>query len=77
MPPTPPGQRPGNGGAARDVRGGGTARQARQYRPGRGRHVENTIMSALVRAGLVPRSYLLSTRGRTTGLPRTNPVTQV
>jgi len=34
--------------------------RARQYRPGRGRHVENTIMSALVRAGLVPRSYLLT-----------------
>jgi deazaflavin-dependent oxidoreductase (nitroreductase family) len=36
--------------------------------------VENTIMSALVRAGLVPRSYLLTTRGRKTGRPRTNPV---
>ena len=49
----------------------------RQYRPGRGRHVENTIMSALVRAGLVPRSYLLTTQGRKTGLPRTNPVVPV
>jgi deazaflavin-dependent oxidoreductase (nitroreductase family) len=39
--------------------------------------VENTIMSALVRAGLVPRSYLLTTRGRTTGRPRTNPVVPV
>jgi hypothetical protein len=34
-------------------------------------------MSALVRAGLVPRSYLLTTRGRTTGLPRTNPMVPV
>jgi deazaflavin-dependent oxidoreductase (nitroreductase family) len=39
--------------------------------------VENTIMSVLVRAGLVPRSYLLTTRGRTTGRPRTNPVVPV
>ena len=77
MPPTTPGQGSGNGKAARHARGGGTARAARQYRPGRGRHVENTIMSALVRAGLVPRSYLLTTRGRTTGLLRTNPVVPV
>ena len=74
MPPTPPDQGPGNGEAAQ---GSGATRPARQYRPGRGRHAENTIMSALVRAGLVPRSYLLTTRGRTTGLPRTNPVVPV
>ena len=77
MPPTTPGQGSGNGAAARHTRGGGTARPARQYRPGRGRHVENTIMSALVRTGLVPRSYLLTTRGRKTGQPRTNPVVPV
>ena len=47
---------------------------AGQYRGGRGRHVENTIMSALVRAGLVPSSFLLTTQGRRTGRPRTNPV---
>ena len=41
------------------------------------RYAENTIMSALVRAGLVPRSYLLTTRGRKTGQPRTNPVMPV
>ena len=34
-------------------------------------------MSALVRVGLVPRSYLLTTRGRKTGRPRTNPVVPV
>jgi deazaflavin-dependent oxidoreductase (nitroreductase family) len=34
-------------------------------------------MSALVRAGLVPRSYLLTTRGRKTGRPRANPVVLV
>jgi len=39
--------------------------------------VENAIMSALVRAGLVPRSYLLTTHGRKTGRPRTNPVVPV
>ena len=78
MPPTTtPGNGPGNGEAASQPRGGGNARPARQYHPGRGRHVENTIMSALVRAGLVPRSYLLTTQGRKTGRPRTNPVVSV
>ena len=77
MPPTAPGQGSGNGEAARQPRSGGTSRSARQYRPGRGRKAENTIMSALVRAGLVPRSYLLTTQGRKTGRPRTNPVVPV
>jgi deazaflavin-dependent oxidoreductase (nitroreductase family) len=76
MPPTTPDQGPGNGEAASHARSG-TPRPARQYRPGHGRHVENTVMSALVRAGLVPRSYLLTTRGRKSGLPRTNPVVPV
>ena len=77
MPPTTPSQGPRNGEAASQALGGGTSRPVRQYRPGRGRHLENTIMSVLVRAGLVPRSYLLTTRGRKTGLPRTNPVVPV
>ena len=34
-------------------------------------------MSALARAGLAPRSCLLTTRGRKTGRPRTNPVAPV
>ena len=34
-------------------------------------------MGALARAGLVPRSYLLTIRGRKTGQPRTNPVVPV
>jgi deazaflavin-dependent oxidoreductase (nitroreductase family) len=76
MPPTTPDQGPGNGEAASHARSG-TPRPARQYRPGHGRHVENTVMSALVRAGLVPRSYLLTTRGCKSGLPRTNPVVPV
>ena len=74
--PTTPGRGPGNGEAASHSRSR-TPRPARQYRPGRGRHVENTVMSALTRAGLVPRSYLLTTRGRKTGQPRTSPVVPV
>jgi hypothetical protein len=65
-----PHQRPENGEPQR-IR---ASRAAREYRPGRSRHVENTIMSALVRVGLVPRSRLLTTRGRKTGRPLTNPV---
>jgi deazaflavin-dependent oxidoreductase (nitroreductase family) len=76
MPPTTPDQGPGNGEAASQAPSG-TPGPAKQYRPGRGRHVENTIMSALTRAGLVPRSYLLTTRGRKSGQPRTNPVVPV
>src|SRR5437773_3072927 len=75
--PMTPGRGPGNGEAAGQAHGGGDPRPPRQYRPGRGRHVENTIMSALVRAGLVPRSCLLTTQGRKTGRPRTNPVVPV
>jgi deazaflavin-dependent oxidoreductase (nitroreductase family) len=76
VPATEPSREPGNGATGRQERGT-VSRPARQYRPGRGRHVENTIMSALVRAGLVPRSYLLTTQGRRTGKPRTNPVVPV
>jgi len=68
---------PSDPAASSPREGGAPERSARQYRPGRGRHVENAIMSALVRAGLVPRSYLLTTRGRKTGRPRTNPVVPV
>jgi deazaflavin-dependent oxidoreductase (nitroreductase family) len=56
---------------------GGTWRPARQYRPSRGRRVGDAILSVFVRAGLVPSTYLLTTRGRKTGRPRTNPVTVV
>jgi hypothetical protein len=76
VPATEPNREPGNGGLGGPERGT-VSRPARQYRPGRGRHVENTIMSALVRAGLVPRSYLLTTEGRKTGRPRANPVVPV
>ena len=52
-------------------------RTVKEYKPGRWRRVENTVMSALVRAGLVPSSYLLTTKGRKTGQMRSNPVTIV
>ena len=55
----------------------GTSRPARRYRPSRARRVGDAIIGAFVRAGLVPGSYLLTTRGRRTGRPRTNPVTVV
>lgn len=73
MTPTTPNHRPGNG----EPPSTRAPRAVRQYRPGRSRHVENTIMSALARAGLVPRSCLLTTRGAKTGRPRTNPVVPV
>jgi deazaflavin-dependent oxidoreductase (nitroreductase family) len=37
----------------------------------------STGSASLVRAGLMPRSYLLTTQGRKTGRPRTNPVVPV
>ncbi|MEE2035155.1 nitroreductase family deazaflavin-dependent oxidoreductase [Rhodococcus chondri] len=49
-------------------------RPERVYRPSRGRHIENVVMSALTRAGVIPHSYLLTTRGRRTGKIRRNPV---
>jgi deazaflavin-dependent oxidoreductase (nitroreductase family) len=67
----------GNGEAAGRARGSRAPRQAQQYLPGHSRHMENTIMSALVRGGLIPSSYLLTTLGRKTGRPRTNPVIPV
>jgi deazaflavin-dependent oxidoreductase (nitroreductase family) len=54
-----------------------TERRVKKYRPGRWRRAENTVMSALVRAGLVPSSYLLTTKGRKSGEFRSNPVTIV
>jgi deazaflavin-dependent oxidoreductase (nitroreductase family) len=50
---------------------------AKRYEPGRWRRVENTVMSSVVWAGLVPSSYLLTTKGRRTGRLRSNPVTIV
>jgi deazaflavin-dependent oxidoreductase (nitroreductase family) len=72
-----PGQGPGSDEAARRPEGGRAVRPVRHYHPGRGSHVENAIMSVLARAGLVPRSCLLITRGRKTGRARANPVVPV
>ena len=52
-------------------------RPVRTYRKSGGRRAGDAIIGALIRAGLVPHSYLLTTRGRKTGRLRTNPVTVV
>ena len=49
----------------------------RSYQRGRWHTLENSVMSALVTAGLIPHCYLLTTVGRSTGRPRSNPVTIV
>ncbi|MDR0360845.1 MAG: nitroreductase family deazaflavin-dependent oxidoreductase [bacterium] len=50
---------------------------ARRFRSSRARRAGDAVISVFVRAGLVPSTYLLTTRGRNTGRPRTNPVTIV
>lgn len=59
------------GGAAGD-----TALPMREFRMNRRERVGNAIVSLLVRAGIGP-IWLLTTRGRMTGRPRTNPVVPV
>lgn len=59
------------------ARGGGSSRGVRQFRPSRGRRVGDAIIGVFARAGLVPSTYLLTTRGRKTGRPLTHPVTMV
>lgn len=53
------------------------AKTPREFTRGRWYRAENTMMSALTRAGLIPHTYLLTTTGRKTGQPRSNPVTVV
>jgi hypothetical protein len=74
-----PGSERGSGSGAEPApaQGGRSSRSARQFRPGRGRRVGDAIMSVFVRAGLVPSTYLLTTRGRRTGRPLTHPATVV
>ncbi|MDT2008086.1 nitroreductase family deazaflavin-dependent oxidoreductase [Rhodococcus opacus] len=55
----------------------GAPRQLHRYRRGRAHRLENALMSTLVRIGVIPHSYLLTTRGRRTGRKRSNPVTIV
>jgi deazaflavin-dependent oxidoreductase (nitroreductase family) len=52
-------------------------RIVKKYQPGRWHRVETALMGAMVRTGLVPSSYLLTTKGRKTGRIRSNPVTIV
>ena len=47
------------------------------FRMTRGRRLGDAIIGALIRAGLVPNSYILTTRGRKTGQSRSTPVTLV
>lgn len=51
--------------------------EPRTFRRSRGRDVGDAVISVFVRLGLVPGTYLLTTRGRRSGLPRTNPATLV
>ena len=47
----------------------------RRYRHGIARRGANAFVARFIRLGVVPRSaYLLTTRGRKSGQPRTNPV---
>lgn len=47
------------------------------FRMGPTRRVGNAMITPLIWAGLVPHTYLLTTFGRRTGRPHTNPVTLV
>ena len=47
------------------------------FRMTRGRRIGDAIIGALIRVGVVPNFYMLTTTGRRTGQPRTNPVTLV
>jgi deazaflavin-dependent oxidoreductase (nitroreductase family) len=56
---------------------GRSSHGVRQFRPSRWRRVGDAIIGVFARAGLVPSTYLLTTRGRRTGRPLTHPVTIV
>ncbi len=56
--------------------GHGSVRPVREFHMSRGDRVGNAIFSVLARAGIGP-AHLLTTRGRKTGRPRTNPVVLV
>ncbi|WP_308798934.1 nitroreductase family deazaflavin-dependent oxidoreductase [Agromyces silvae] len=47
------------------------------YHHGRVMHLANRAMTALTRAGLVPHAAVLTVTGRTSGLPRSTPVTAI
>jgi deazaflavin-dependent oxidoreductase (nitroreductase family) len=50
-------------------------RPARTFHRSRTSRAVDSIMSVFVRAGVVPSTYVLTVRGRTSGVPRSNPVT--
>lgn len=52
-------------------------RPVRVYHKSRGRRIGDAVIGLFIRAGVVPSSYILTTRGRRTGRLRTNPVTIV
>ncbi len=56
---------------------GHPGRPPKVYHAGRWRRVGNVATSGLVRLGLLPHSYLLTTVGRKSGQARRNPVTIV
>jgi deazaflavin-dependent oxidoreductase (nitroreductase family) len=47
------------------------------FRYTRWRRIGDALVSLLIRLGVVPNSYILTTTGRKSGLPRSNPVTVV
>jgi len=57
--------------------GPGGARTPRPFHMSRARRIGDAVIGLFVRAGVVPGTYLLTTRGRKTGLDRTVPVTVV
>ncbi|MFF2452515.1 nitroreductase family deazaflavin-dependent oxidoreductase [Isoptericola sp. NPDC058082] len=55
----------------------GGPQEPRTFRRSRARDVGDAVISVFVRLGVVPGTSLLTTRGRRSGLPRTNPATLV
>ena len=49
----------------------------RQYRPSSWRRAVDAVMSVFVRMGVIPSTYLLTTRGRRTGRTLSHPATVV
>ena len=52
-------------------------RPMRTFRMTQARRVDGALISPMIRAGIVPGSYLLTTKGRKSGELHTNPVTLV
>jgi len=49
----------------------------RRFHPSRGQRVGNSVVAALTEWGLVPHTYVMTTRGRKTGQLHSTPVTLV